>query len=88
MEIFEDFDSADPDEVQTVWIQIRAHIQSVLIWLQTVCKGYQQMIKVTASKEIVRDRKYITLIFQRKIAIIFLSTSLNMCFGCSKEPSQ
>ena len=23
----------------------------------------------------------------RKIAIIFLSTSLNMCFGCSKEPS-
>ena len=24
---------------------------------------------------------------QRKIAIIFLSTRLNMCFGCSKEPS-
>ena len=23
----------------------------------------------------------------RKIAIIFLSISLNMCFGCSKEPS-
>ena len=23
----------------------------------------------------------------RKIAIIFLSVSLNMCFGCSKEPS-
>ena len=26
--------------------------------------------------------------FQRKIAIIFLSISFNMCFGCSKEPSQ
>ena len=26
-------------------------------------------------------------IFQRKIAIIFLSISLNMCFGCSKEQS-
>ena len=23
----------------------------------------------------------------RKIAIIFLSISINMCFGCSKEPS-
>ena len=26
-------------------------------------------------------------IFERKIVIIFLSISLNMCFGCSKEPS-
>ena len=26
-------------------------------------------------------------IFERKIAIIFLCISLNMCFGCSKEPS-
>ena len=25
--------------------------KSVLIWLQTVCKGFQQMTKVTASKE-------------------------------------
>ena len=25
--------------------------------------------------------------FQRKIVIIFLYISLNMCFGCSKEPS-
>ena len=27
------------------------------------------------------------LILKRKIAIIFLSISLNMRFGCSKEPS-
>ena len=26
-------------------------------------------------------------IFDHKIVIIFLSISLNMCFGCSKEPS-
>ena len=26
--------------------------------------------------------------FNRKIGIIFLSISLNMCFGCSKEPSR
>ena len=25
--------------------------------------------------------------YAHKIAIIFLSISLNMCFGCSKEPS-
>ena len=25
---------------------------------------------------------------QRKIVIIVLSISINMCFGCSKEPSQ
>ena len=29
-------------ECQTVWIQIRADIFSGLIWVQTVCKGYQQ----------------------------------------------
>ena len=25
--------------------------------------------------------------FERKIVIIFLPINLNMCFGCSKEPS-
>ena len=33
-------------ECQTVWIQIRTDILSVLIWVQTVCNGYQQMTKV------------------------------------------
>ena len=38
---------------QTVWIQIRPDILSGLIWVQTVCKGYQQMTKVTeAGKEL------------------------------------
>ena len=35
-------------ECQTVWTQIRTDI---LIWLQIVCKGYQQTTKVAASKE-------------------------------------
>ena len=26
-------------------------------------------------------------VFKRKIAIVFLIIGLNMCFGCSKEPS-
>ena len=35
-------------ECQTVWIQIRTDILSVLIWVQTVCKGYQQTTEVVA----------------------------------------
>ena len=31
-----------PSEYQTVWIQIRPDILWGLIWVQTVCKGYQQ----------------------------------------------
>ena len=38
-----------PSGCQTVWIQIRPDILSGLIWVQTVCKRYQQMIKVAAS---------------------------------------
>ena len=38
--------------LQTVWTQIRT---SVLIWIQTVCKGYQQMTKVATSKERVKS---------------------------------
>ena len=34
-------------EWQTVWIQIKADILLVLIWFQTVCKGYRQMTKVS-----------------------------------------
>ena len=32
-----------PSECQTDWIQIRPNILSDLIWVQFVCKGYQQM---------------------------------------------
>ena len=39
-----------------VWIQIRTNILSVLTWVQTVCKGYQQMTKVISSK--VKDRHF------------------------------
>ena len=38
-------------ECQTVWIQIRQDILSGLIWVQTVCRGYQQMIKGATSRE-------------------------------------
>ena len=38
-------------ECQTVWIQIRTDILLVLIWIQTVCKVYQQKTEFPASKE-------------------------------------
>ena len=31
-----------PSECQTVLIRIRTDVSSVLIWVQTVCKGNQQ----------------------------------------------
>ena len=35
--------SGIPSECQIVLIQIRPDVLSGLIWVQTVCKGYQQM---------------------------------------------
>ena len=46
--------SGIPSECQTVWIQISPDILLGLIWVQTVCKGYQQMTKVATSGERVR----------------------------------
>ena len=40
-------------ECQTAWNQIRTDVLSVLIWVQTVCKGYQQTTKVAACRQIV-----------------------------------
>ena len=40
------FDFSIPSRCQTVWIQIRPNILTGLIWVQTVCKGYQQTTKV------------------------------------------
>ena len=40
------------------WIQIRTNVLLVLILIQTVCKGYQQMTEVIASKERVEDSMF------------------------------
>ena len=42
-------------QCQMVWIQIRTWWREVLIWVQTVCKGYQQTTRVTARKERVNN---------------------------------
>ena len=50
-QFFQQILSGTLSECQTVWIQIRTDILSVLIWVQTVCKCYQQITKFVASKE-------------------------------------
>ena len=40
-----------------VWIQFKTNFLSVMIWVQSVCKGYQQMTKVTASQERVNSEE-------------------------------
>ena len=50
--------SGIPSECQTVRIQIRPDILSGLIWVQTVCKGYQLMTKVNTSGERVKIWHY------------------------------
>ena len=50
--------SGIPSECQTVWIQIRPNVLSGLIWVQTVCRCYQQMTKVATSGERVKYWKF------------------------------
>ena len=42
------------EHYQMVWILVKTSILLVLLWIQTVRKGYQQTIKFTASKERVK----------------------------------
>ena len=42
-QLFQNILSGTLSECQAVWIQIRTDTLSVLIWVQIVCKSYQQM---------------------------------------------
>ena len=53
---FKEFSSGTQSKCLTVWIQIRTDDLSGLIWVQTVCKGYQQKTKAATSKERVRTQ--------------------------------
>ena len=50
-------------ECQTVWIQVGTDILSVLIWVRTVCKSYQQSTKVAPSKEMVNSHAMFIAVF-------------------------
>ena len=52
--------SGIPTECQTVWIQIRPDILSGQIWVQTVCKSYQQTtLGVKECRDVVYSSKNI-----------------------------
>ena len=61
--LFQKIISGTLSECQRVWIQIRTDILSVLIWIQTVCNSYQQMIKVALARkeELIGFRKSLNL---------------------------
>ena len=64
-----------------IWLLDTGSIQeNIAIWLKNVCKTSAQCV-ITIQVQIGKH-------FQRKIVNIFLSISFNICFGCSKEPSQ
>ena len=58
--------------------------------VQKTQKYSEYYMYLLASKESDKQdtQSQLSKIFQRRIAIIFLSIILNMCFRCSKEPSQ
>ena len=41
-QLFRKILSGISSDCQSVWIQIRSEVLSGLIWVQTVCKGYQK----------------------------------------------
>ena len=49
--IFKKFFQEHFKSVKQVWIQIRINVLSVLIWVQIVSKGYQQMTEVVVARK-------------------------------------
>ena len=69
-------------ECKTVWIQIRPDFLSGLIWVHTVCKGFQRTTKVATSRERVI---FYCIIFQWDFTmmggILFVFLIVLLCFG-------
>ena len=57
--------------VKIVWIQVRSDIQSVLIWVQTVSKGYQVVawneLSLVDTNEACCQKSFFRLCFQLKL---------------------
>ena len=72
-----------PSGCQTVWIQIRPDILLGLIWVEIVCKGYQQTSKCLAGsalklfvKIISRQQKWAKSYIQKTCLYYFLAKTL------------
>ena len=73
-----------PSGCQTAWIQIRLDILSGLIWVQTVCKGYQQMIKDPASRRELKTEQLLDTTFWLKpwLKSISLAPTFSILLKC------
>ena len=75
-----------------IYFQIRSDtslcVDKTVPGIQEKCESMQQIFERIDKLE-VSDRVYFQLSkIEHKIVIIFLPTNLNICFVCSKEPSQ
>ena len=66
-----------PSECQTIWIQIRPDILSGLIWVQTVCKGYQQTTTVAPRGQRVKYKQLVDTTFWLKPWLKLISFGSN-----------
>ena len=74
--------SGIPSECQTDWIQIRLDILLCLIWVQSVCKGYQQTTLVVMLVIRARIHKMRVRIANREDAYqTAYSEACNVCLG-------
>ena len=55
-QLFRKILSGIPPDCQTGWILIRPVFMTDLIWVQTVCKGYQQTTIVGKELELYEDK--------------------------------
>ena len=55
-QFFQKILSGIPSECQMIWIQIGLDFMSSLIWVQTVCKDYQQTKNVVAAGKELTER--------------------------------
>ena len=60
-QLFQKILSGIPPECQTDWIQIRPDILSSVIWVQTVCKSYQQT--TLGDKELIENLVFSAVTF-------------------------
>ena len=63
---------------QTVWILIRPDIMLGLIWIQTICKGYQQTTIVAPSGQRVKYKQLVDTTFWLKPWLKFISFGSNV----------
>ena len=63
-----------------VWILIRTNVLSVLIWVEYICKSYQQTTNIAASKERVKQKlQYCNFGIFRENFILAYSVKTHIC---------